>query len=138
MKGASAALIKNSDNQYLIVKPIYRSEWLLPGGAIEPGESPKEACRRECLEELGLPINIGEILCIECRKSKVDSSHVFRFIFDGGILSDESNIVLPESELEQYKFVDIEDVLLNVDAATKFRLGEIFNNSSIYLETVAP
>ena len=33
--------------------------WEFPGGKCEPGETPEEAARRECLEETGLEITIG-------------------------------------------------------------------------------
>ncbi|RDV00628.1 NUDIX domain-containing protein [Trinickia dinghuensis] len=39
----------------LLLKPSYRSGWGLPGGSIEPGETPDAAAQREMKEEIGLP-----------------------------------------------------------------------------------
>lgn len=36
--------------------------WELPGGKVEPGESPRQALRREICEELGLEIEVGDFL----------------------------------------------------------------------------
>ncbi len=33
--------------------------WELPGGRVEPGESEPAAVRRECREELGVPVLVG-------------------------------------------------------------------------------
>jgi 8-oxo-dGTP diphosphatase len=33
-----------------------------PGGKIEPGETPAEAAARECFEEAGLTVTVGEVL----------------------------------------------------------------------------
>ncbi|RKX77348.1 MAG: NUDIX hydrolase [Spirochaetes bacterium] len=37
--------------------------WEFPGGKPQPGESDKEALQREYHEELGVKINVGELLC---------------------------------------------------------------------------
>lgn len=34
--------------------------WELPGGRVEPGESDAEAVRRECVEELGVDVVVGD------------------------------------------------------------------------------
>ncbi|HYD78536.1 MAG TPA: NUDIX domain-containing protein [Paucimonas sp.] len=39
-----------------------RAEWELPGGRIEPDESPPECLAREIAEELGLQVTVGEPL----------------------------------------------------------------------------
>ncbi|SFQ28658.1 NUDIX hydrolase [Amycolatopsis rubida] len=39
-----------------------RAEWELPGGRIEPGETPEECVAREIAEETGLRADVAEIL----------------------------------------------------------------------------
>ncbi|MDN3557716.1 NUDIX domain-containing protein [Halomonas maura] len=131
MIGASAAIIRNGHNEIVIVKPTYRKEWLLPGGAIEENESPQECCKRECLEELNVSIDLGELLCLEYRKATDD----VRFIFDGGILSEEGDIRLPEEELESYRLVAIDAAIELVDRQTARRLVFMRSGLGIYFES---
>jgi len=35
--------------------------WEFPGGKCDPGESPERAAARECLEEIGLAVEVGEV-----------------------------------------------------------------------------
>ena len=37
--------------------------WEFPGGKIEPGESAPDCIRREFMEELGMPVQVGDYLC---------------------------------------------------------------------------
>ncbi|NKE57926.1 (deoxy)nucleoside triphosphate pyrophosphohydrolase [Lentzea sp. PSKA42] len=38
----------------------HAGQWELPGGRVEDGEKPEEALVRECVEELGVSIEVGE------------------------------------------------------------------------------
>ncbi|MCH5258443.1 MAG: 8-oxo-dGTP diphosphatase MutT [Lachnospiraceae bacterium] len=39
----------------------FKDGWEFPGGKIEPGETPKQAAKREVMEELDTEIEVGEL-----------------------------------------------------------------------------
>jgi 8-oxo-dGTP diphosphatase len=39
--------------------PAAAGRWELPGGRVEPGEDDRAALARECLEELGIAVDVG-------------------------------------------------------------------------------
>lgn len=52
------ALIERDDGRLLLVKPVYRSGWALPGGLVDREEHPEATLHREMGEELGADIEI--------------------------------------------------------------------------------
>ncbi|MEN9644911.1 MAG: hypothetical protein RL238_1580 [Actinomycetota bacterium] len=63
IREAVRALVLDPDHRVLLVRfefPDAGTRWALPGGGIEPGESPVDALHRELEEELGLSgVEIG-------------------------------------------------------------------------------
>jgi 8-oxo-dGTP pyrophosphatase MutT (NUDIX family) len=51
----AAALIRDESDRILLVRHV-DGPWQLPGGAIDPDETPEEAVRRECREEASIEI----------------------------------------------------------------------------------
>jgi 8-oxo-dGTP diphosphatase len=47
---AAGIAIRDPGGRILLVRPTYKDGWDIPGGYVEPGESPAEACRRELKE----------------------------------------------------------------------------------------
>ena len=56
------AVIKDPNGRLLLTKRADNGTWVLPGGAIEPGETVWEACRREVKEELGGQIGFVDVM----------------------------------------------------------------------------
>jgi 8-oxo-dGTP pyrophosphatase MutT (NUDIX family) len=53
-------LIRDDAGRILLVRHV-EGHWQLPGGAVEPGETPAEAARRECMEEAGVAVELLRI-----------------------------------------------------------------------------
>jgi 8-oxo-dGTP pyrophosphatase MutT (NUDIX family) len=106
---AAAALFFDDEDRVLLVDPVYQDKWHVPGGIAEDGESPKQACHREILEELGLDRTIGRVLCTDWIPASSKFPERILFFFDGGKINQEeiANIVLQEDELQAFIFASV-------------------------------
>lgn len=104
---AAGALCRDSEGQVLLVDPVYRDTWDLPGGAVEAEESPQAACRREVAEELGLDRPVGRVLAVDWVPSRPGRPEGLVVVYDGGVLTadDIAAITAPPGELVGFEFV---------------------------------
>lgn len=60
----AAAIISGEPPRLLAAQrshpPALAGRWELPGGKLEPGETETDGIRRECREELGVDVTVGE------------------------------------------------------------------------------
>ena len=92
--GVKAMLV--ADDQVVLVRHTYQPGWLLPGGGIRRGETPEEAVRRECAEELGATLGPVELFCVCSRFREGKSDHVTVFLCRTFSLGKKDNFEIAE------------------------------------------
>ncbi|MFJ9646392.1 NUDIX domain-containing protein [Streptomyces sp. NPDC101206] len=108
---AAGALFFDEADRVLLVEPSYKDYRDVPGGYVEEGESPRQACVREIQEELGIAPHIGRLLVVDWAPSPGEGDKVL-YLFDGGCLSadDRRQITLQADELRAYDFHNADQV----------------------------
>lgn len=108
---AAGALFFDNEGRVLLVRPSYKKHWDIPGGYVEPGESPRAACVREVQEELGLTPAFGPMLVVDWAPAEHEGDKLL-FIFDGGSLGaeQERDIRFADGELTEWRYVDAESL----------------------------
>jgi 8-oxo-dGTP pyrophosphatase MutT (NUDIX family) len=104
-RAASGALYFDGAGRVMLVKPTYKLLWEIPGGYVQPGESPEAALRREVIEELGTRLPIGALLAVDWAPDPAEGDKLL-FVFDGGELSREqvAAIRVDGDEISEFAF----------------------------------
>jgi 8-oxo-dGTP pyrophosphatase MutT (NUDIX family) len=138
---SAGALIYDDRGRLLILKPTYKKGWTIPGGQIDPGESPWETCRREAYEECGLAVDRGRLVCIDFRPRKPDRPGGLRFLFDCGSLDSDAqaSIRLQEEEIEEHRFAPLDEALELLSGPIRRRVAQAAGaEACVYLEDGRP
>ncbi|MEV0877862.1 NUDIX hydrolase [Micromonospora echinofusca] len=108
---AAGALFFDNDGRVLLVRPSYKKHWDIPGGYVEPGESPRAACIREIEEELGLNTAIGPMVVLDWAPAEHEGDKLL-LIFDAGSLTTEQEqaIRFADGELTEWRYVAADDL----------------------------
>jgi 8-oxo-dGTP pyrophosphatase MutT (NUDIX family) len=112
LRAAAGALFFDEVGRVLLVKPVYKGDWEIPGGVLERGESPRAACIREVREELGIAPRIGRLLGVDWVPPQGVWDAGLMFVFDGGVLPAEQvgEVRVDAGELERWEFVPVSGV----------------------------
>jgi len=141
---SAGALIFDKAGRLLILKPNYKRGWAIPGGQIEAdGESPWDACRRETLEECGLKVEHGRLVCVDFlsprpqRKDGRPRPGGIRFLFDCGAFNNKrlEGITLQADEIDEYRLAEMDEALALLSGPLRRRVSKAAGaKRCIYLE----
>ncbi|MDQ1539249.1 MAG: hypothetical protein QOE58_3642 [Actinomycetota bacterium] len=78
-------VIRNSANEILLCELTYKQEWDLPGGVVDPGESPAHAVIREIHEEMQVDAAPQSLLGVNWLPPWHGWDDAMLFVFDLGV-----------------------------------------------------
>jgi 8-oxo-dGTP pyrophosphatase MutT (NUDIX family) len=111
---AAGVLFLDQSDWVLLVVPSYKDYLDLPGGYVEPGESPRTAAEREVREELAIRSPVGRLLVADWwhEGADGDGGEKLLLVFDGGRLtpSELDHITVDGDEVIDYRLHPVGDL----------------------------
>ena len=113
-RAAAGVLFTNEQGEILMVTPSYKPYLDIPGGYVEPGESPSQAAVREVKEELGIDVELGQLLVVDWWTEGIEQPEGAKilFIFDVGSVSQRTvdQMLVDGVEIVDAKFYSLSDL----------------------------
>lgn len=115
-----AALIRDGDKFMIFQRPESKTrafQWEFVGGKVEDGETLEEGLIRECIEEIGVKIKVGDIFMeVDHTYPDIDI-HLTLFnaeIAEGDVKMIEHNDIrcITPDEIDNYEFCPADDEIL--------------------------
>lgn len=104
-------LIRNDAGEVLMCELTYKKEWDLPGGVVDPLESPASALSREIYEEVGAQINPGGLIAVDWLPPYRQWDDAVLLVFDLGTHPDLSTTAtLQPNEIAALHWCTPEDI----------------------------
>lgn len=117
-------ILRRADGRILLCDTHYKDDYELPGGVVEPHESPRAGAARELEEELSITVPQLRLLLVDWMPPYLGWDDALEFIFDGGVLSDAviATIVKQDSEIAALHWVEPERLGEHVSELSARRL----------------
>ena len=134
---SAGALVRGRKGRLLILKPTYKGGWTIPGGVVEIGESPWEACRRETKEECGLDVTAGRLACVDFLHPRPGRPGGMRFLFDCGVFDDAvlDTVVIQPVEISESRVLPLKAALPLLSGPVRRRVRAAGKSKQVrYLE----
>ncbi|MDQ7992039.1 MAG: NUDIX hydrolase [Propionicimonas sp.] len=93
-RAISHVLLTDEAGRVCTLETSFKREWELPGGILNPGESPRAGAIREVREELGYRISVGRLLVVDWLVPYLGWEDALELVFDAGTLNPRSAAML--------------------------------------------
>ena len=111
-KVAQKAIIYKGDYVLLIRDPREENEiWELPGGRLNVGESSEAGLARELREELGVEVQIKQVVHVGQFLHVSEGRHALVIVYEATLASPEEAFKLDLHEIAEARFVPVGEVL---------------------------
>ncbi|KNX39654.1 hypothetical protein VV01_21080 [Luteipulveratus halotolerans] len=106
-RAIAQALIRNEHGEVLLCELVYKKFWDLPGGVVDPGESPAHAVVREIREELSVDARIRALAAVSWLPPWRGWDDATLFLFDVEVAeADIARAVLETREIRAVHWAD--------------------------------
>ncbi len=113
---SSAGVVFDDQGRMLLVRDLDSGNWVAPGGYLDPGESPRQCCERELLEEVGLDVHVTALLGTFSGPEfliRYSNGHEVQAViscFECALVDPDAHVVTDGSEVGDHRWVDRDEI----------------------------
>ncbi|WP_457253798.1 NUDIX hydrolase [Pedococcus sp. P5_B7] len=110
-RAIAQGVLRDPAGRVLLCELTYKAEWDLPGGVVDPSESPAECVVREVREELAIDVEVRALLAVNWLPPWRGWSDATVFVFDLGVADDDliTRTTLERREIRSLHFAREEE-----------------------------
>lgn len=136
-------VLRTDDDRIALCQLVYKKDWDLPGGIVDPDESPAHCVVREVKEELGLDVTVQGLLAVNWLPPYRGWDDALLCLFDLGHVPEETldAAVLQAREIKAVHWADAATVEATTAPYTAAMIAEVVSggaDGTLFLENSTP